>query len=79
MAREWGVPAAILRQHGGEQKAAAIYLARKLTPLSNIEIGEAFGDGEARVSSAVREIQEGSKTSLLPQLEDLRRKLSRRR
>ena len=79
VARAWGVPAATLRQHGGEQKAAAIYLARKLTPLSNIEIGEAFGVGEARVSSAVREIQEGSKTSLLPQLEDLRRKLSRRR
>lgn len=79
VAREWGVPVATLRQHGGEQKAAAIYLARKLTPLSNIEIGEAFGVGEARVSSAVREIQEGSKTSLLPQLEDLRRKLSRQR
>jgi putative transposase len=79
VAREWGVPAVSLRQHGGEQKAAAIYLARKLTPLSNIEIGEAFGVGEARVSSAVREIQEGSKTSLLPRLEDLRRTLSRRR
>lgn len=79
VAREWGVTAARLRQHGGEQKAAAIYLARKMTPLSNIEIGEAFGVGEARVSSAVREIQEGSKRSLLPVLGKLRQKLSRRR
>jgi REP-associated tyrosine transposase len=79
VAREWGVTAARLRQHGGVQKAAAIYLARKMTPLSNIEIGEAFGVGEARVSSVVREIQEGSKRSLLPVLGNLRQKLSRHR
>jgi chromosomal replication initiation ATPase DnaA len=58
---------------------AGIYLARKLTPLSNIEIGEAFGVGEARVSSAMRQVQEGSKHSLLPRLEELRTKLARRR
>jgi putative transposase len=77
VAGEWGVPAASLRQHGGEQKVAAIYLARKMTPLSNIEIGDAFGVGEARVSSAVREIQEGSRTHLAPRLEQLRRRLTR--
>jgi chromosomal replication initiation ATPase DnaA len=78
VAREWGVPPASLRRHGGEPKVAGIYLARKLTPLSNIEIGEAFGVGEARVSSAMRQIQEGSKHALLPRLEELRKKLSRR-
>ena len=57
---------------------AGIYLARKLTPLSNIEIGEAFGVGEARVSSAMRQVQEGSKRSLLPRLEQIRKKLARR-
>jgi chromosomal replication initiation ATPase DnaA len=56
-----------------------MYLARKLTPLSNIEIGEAFGVGEARVSSAMRQVREGSKRPLLPRLEELRQKLSRRR
>lgn len=76
VAREWNVPAASLREHGGEQKVAAIYLARKLTPLSNIEIGDAFGVGEARVSSAVREIQEGARNRLAPRLEQLRRRLA---
>jgi hypothetical protein len=79
VAREWGVPLASLRRHGGEPKVAGIYLARKLTPLSNIEIGEAFGVGEARVSSAMRQVQEGSKRTLLPRLEELRKKVSRRR
>ncbi len=79
VAREWGVPASSLRRHGGEQKVAAIYLARKLTPLSNIEIGEAFGVGEARVSSALREVAEGAKTHLAPRLESLLRRLSRAR
>ena len=79
VAREWRVPPASLRRHGGEPKVAGIYLARKLTPLSNIEIGEAFGVGEARVSSAVREVQEGSKRLLLPRLEELRKNLARRR
>lgn len=74
--REWGVSLAKLRQHGGEEKVAGIYLSRQLTPLSNIEIGRAFGVGEARVSSAVREIQEGARMHLAPRLEELRRRLS---
>jgi putative transposase len=74
--REWGVTLAKLRRHGGEEKVAGIYLARRLTPLFNIEIGRAFGVGEARVSSAVREIQEGSRKHLAPRLEELRRRLS---
>jgi putative transposase len=78
VAREWGVPPASLRRHGGEPKVAGMYLARKLTPLSNLEIGEAFGVGEARVSSAMRQVREGSKRSLLPRLEELRKKLARR-
>ena len=77
VADEWGVPAARLKRHGGEAKVAGLYLARKLTPLSNREIGEAFGVGEARVSSAKREVEEGARRSLLDRLEKLRRKLSR--
>jgi hypothetical protein len=79
VAREWGVPPASLRRHGGEPKVAGMYLARKLTPLSNIEIGKAFGVGEARVSSAMRQVREGSRRPLLPRLEELRQRLSRRR
>jgi putative transposase len=79
VAREWGVRPASLRRHGGEPKIAGIYLARKLTPLSNIEIGGAFGVGEARVSSAMRQVREGPSRPLLPRLEELRKKLSRRR
>jgi putative transposase len=80
VAREWDVSTATLRRgHGGEGKVAGIYLARKLTPLSNIEIGRAFGVGEARVSSALREVHEGVRTHMVPRLEELRRKLSRSR
>jgi putative transposase len=80
VAREWDVSSARLRRgHGGEGKVAGIYLARKLTPLSNVEIGRAFGVGEARVSSALREVQEGGRTHLVPRLEELRRRLSSRR
>lgn len=77
VASEWGVSAGRLKRHGGEAKVAGLYLARKLTPLSNREIGEAFGVGEARVSSAKREVEEGARRSLADRLEKLRRKLSR--
>jgi len=76
LAEEWGVPVSRLKRHGGEAKVAGLYLARKLTPLSNREIGEAFGVGEARVSSAKREVEEGARKSLLDRLEKLRRRLS---
>jgi REP element-mobilizing transposase RayT len=76
VAADWGVPVSRLRRHGSEAKVAALYLARKLTPLSNREIGEAFGVGEARVSSAKREVEEGARPALLDRLEKLRRRLS---
>jgi hypothetical protein len=78
VAGEWGVPVARLKRHGGEPKVAGLYLARKLTPLSNREIGTAFGVGEARVSSAKREVEEGARRDLLGQIEKLRRRLSSR-
>ncbi len=77
VAREWGVPPSRLRRHGGEEKVAGIYLARQLTPLSNREIGRAFGVGEARVSSVVRDVQQGARSHLAPRLEQLRRRLTR--
>ena len=76
VAREWGVPLSRLKRHGGESKVAGLYLARKLTPLSNREIGEAFGVGEARVSSAKREVEEGARQALHARLDKLRRRLS---
>lgn len=76
VAAEWGVPLSSLVRHGGDAKVAGMYLARKLTPHSNSEIGEAFGVGEARVSSAVREVAEGAKAALAPRLERLRRRLA---
>jgi len=76
VAGEWGVSVARLQRHGGEAKVAGLYLARKLTPLSNREIGEAFGVGEARVSSAKREVEEGGRRGLLSRLEKLRGRLS---
>jgi REP-associated tyrosine transposase len=78
VADEWGVRVSRLKRHGGEPKVAGLYLARKLTPLSNREIGTAFGVGEARVSSAKREIEEGVRKGLSGQLEKLRRRLSSR-
>ncbi|HKF44663.1 MAG TPA: addiction module toxin RelE [Thermoanaerobaculia bacterium] len=76
VADEWGVSVSRLRRHGGESKVAGLYLARKLTPLSNREIGDAFGVGEARVSSAKREVEEGARQMLLTRLDRLRRRLS---
>jgi REP-associated tyrosine transposase len=79
VADEWRVSAARLRRHGGDAKVAGLYLARKLTPLSNREIGAAFGVGEARVSSAKREVEEGVRRGLLTRLDALRRRLSSKR
>jgi hypothetical protein len=60
VARELGVePGRVSRKRGGEEKMAAIYLARKLSGLTGREIGRAFGVKGARVGNLVTEIDEG--------------------
>lgn len=73
VAREFGVRVeALSRMRGGEEKMAAIYLARKLTGLSGREVSSAFGVKEARVSNVLREIEEGGRKRLRARVERLR-------
>ena len=77
VAKEWRVSKeALSRSRGGEDKKAAIYLARKLTRLTGREIGEAFGVKLARVSNVVTELEGESRRSLWRRVERLRRRLS---
>jgi len=76
VAKEFRVPVeGLSRSRGGEDKMAAIYLARKLTGLTGREIGNAFDVRPARVSNIVREIEEEDPRRLRPRLERLRTKL----
>src|SRR5437660_9083202 len=48
VAREWDVPAeALARRRGGDDKKAAVYLAKKSTGMGGREIGDVFGIKEA--------------------------------
>jgi putative transposase len=77
VAREFGVePGRVSRKRGGEEKMAAIYLARKLSGLTGREIGQAFGVKGARVSNLVTEIDEGRRPGLLRRLEILGKRLA---
>jgi REP element-mobilizing transposase RayT len=76
VAKEFRVPVeGLSRSRGGEDKMAAIYLARKLTGLTGREIGDAFDVRPARVSNVVREIEEEDSRKLRPRVERLRAKL----
>ncbi len=77
VAKEWRVsPADLSRSRGGDDKKAAIYLARKLTRLTGREIGEGFGVKLARVSNVVTEIEREQAGSLRRRIDRLRRRLS---
>ena len=79
VAREFGVSVEALSwMRGGEEKMAAIYLARKLTGLSGRGVASAFGVKEARVSNVLREIEEGGRKRLRARVERLRVALVRR-
>ena len=79
VAREFDVSIESLsRMRGGEEKMAAIYLARKLTGLSGRGVASAFGVKEARVSNVLREIEEGGRKRLRARTERLRVALLRR-
>lgn len=76
VAREFGVSeAGLSRSRGGEDKMAAIYLARKLTGLTGREIGAAFGVKPARVSNVVREVEEPARQRLRARAERLQTRL----
>ena len=65
VAREWGVPEKGLhRRRGGDDKKAAIYLARKLTRLPGREIGREFGVKPARVSNVVTQVDSDPSSAL---------------
>jgi REP element-mobilizing transposase RayT len=75
VARAWRVPETGLdRRRGGDEKKAAIYLARKLTNLGGREIGAAFGVKTARVSNIVTEIERKA-SSLGRRIEQIRQEL----
>ena len=77
VAAEWEVSEeGLSRSRGGEDKKAAIYLARKLTRLGGREIGEAFGVKAARVSNIVTEIEQAPGSRLHARLEKLRARLA---
>ena len=72
VAREWKTsPQALSRSRGGEDKLAAMYLARKLCGLPVQEVAKEFGVKSARVSNAAREIDE------MPESSPLRLRLAR--
>lgn len=74
VARAWRVPQeALARRRGGDEKKAAIYLARKLTGLGGREVGAAFGVKPARVSNVITEIESKPSSPLARRIERLRR------
>jgi putative transposase len=76
VAREFGrEPKELSRRRGGEDKMAAIFLAREMTLLSGSKIGEEFGVTAAQVGNVVRSIREGKRKRLAPVIERLRRRL----
>ncbi len=78
VAKEWRVAqSGLSRPRGGEDKMAAIYLARKLTRLGGREIGAAFGVKPARVSNVVAEIDSQDSSAFRLRVERLRRTITR--
>jgi len=72
VAREWDVKEeALPRRRGGDDKKAAIYLARKLTRLGGREIGREFGVKAARVSNVVSQIDADPSTPLARRIKRL--------
>ncbi|SRR6266545_858790 len=57
VAKEWRVPEeALAKRRAGDEKKAAIYLAKKLIRLGGREVGAAFGVKAAQVSHVIRAI-----------------------
>jgi putative transposase len=76
VAKEWRVPAeALAKRRAGDEKKAAIYLAKKLTRRSGREIGAAFGVKAPRVSHVICAIDDAPASSLTRRIEAVRRRL----
>ncbi len=79
VSKEWGVAEpALSRRRGGDDKKAAIYLARKLTRDGGREIGKAFGVKAAWVSNVVVRLDAEPESSLARRIEKVRRRLTDR-
>lgn len=77
VAREWDVPVqALARRRGGDDKRAAIYLAKRSTGMGGREIGAAFGVKPAQVSHIVRGIDDHPESPLSRRINRLRKRLS---
>jgi putative transposase len=77
VAREWDVPIETLaRRRGGDDKRAAIYLAKKLTGIGGREIGAAFGVKPAQVSHIVRGIDDHPESPLSRRVNRLRKRFN---
>ena len=76
VARVYGRTAAELsRRRGGDDKFAAIFLAREMTGLSGSVIGREFGVTAAQVGNVVRSVREGKRKRLARAIEGLRRQI----
>jgi REP-associated tyrosine transposase len=79
VSKEWGVAEpALSRRRGGDEKKAAIYLARKLTREGGREIGAAFGVKAAWVSNIVVRLDAEPESGLARRIEKVRRRLTER-
>jgi REP element-mobilizing transposase RayT len=79
VAGEWKVPEeALARRRGGDDKKAAIYLARKLTRLGGREIGARFGVKAARVSNIVTQIDSAPTSRLARRVQVLSKSLGQK-
>jgi hypothetical protein len=67
---------ALVRRRGGDEKKAAIYLAKKATGMGGREIGAAFGVKPAQVSHIVRGIDDNPESPLARRVHRLRKRLN---
>jgi REP element-mobilizing transposase RayT len=76
VAREFRVaPEALSRRRGGEDKMAAVYLARKHSGRAGTEVGREFGVGGARVSNVVTGIESGRRPALARRIRKIEARL----
>jgi REP element-mobilizing transposase RayT len=77
VAKEWRVPeGALAKRRAGDEKKAAIYLAKKMIRLGGREVGAAFGVKAAQVSHVIRAIDDAPSSPLARRIEGVRRRLS---
>lgn len=76
VAREWRVSEkALAKRRAGDEKKAAIYLAKKLTRRGGREVGAEFGVKAAQVSHVIRAVDDAPGSALASRIEAVRRRL----